>query len=122
MGSHSVLFKASYHWKELQKPPSPRCAHVAGLIQNNSYKYICFYGGWDGIGNLFNDCIFFDLNKKEWIPITFSQFPGKNTQRFAHASCMLGQNELLVFGGVNLSCDFRDLVILSLNHCVLEKV
>jgi len=118
-----VLDLDDYKWTQLSQPPSPRCAHTTTFIRTRSRYGLYSFGGWDGCNHIFDDCTVYDLETKLWVqtaaPIAS---PTDGVPRFAHALCALGDggsggddggedHVALLFGGVNMISDLRDLVL-----------
>ena len=95
-------------WTKLEPPPSPRCAHISVLTQT---RHIDVFGGWDGMGTIFNDSISYDTEDNTWITIETLE-EKESVPRFAHCACILSNEKILVTGGVNASSDLSDLIII----------
>jgi hypothetical protein len=88
-------------------------------------------GGWNGQGIIFQDTIVYDVPLDKWA-LTSSNSQNSQTEvqnattvlpRFAHAYASLAtsstsnssieQNVMLILGGVNISTDFSDLILIK---------
>jgi len=94
-----------FKWTHLANSSSPRCSHGGDFL--SSSKLLCSFGGWDGMGQIFDEITVFDLSQKKWAPAQLHGY--LPTERFGHASCVKG-DRLYIIGGVNASDDLKELV------------
>lgn len=87
---------------------------------NESRQMLIIYGGWDGAGTIFNDCLCLHLREqKQWdtTKLVMSSSSSKlvhncNSCRFGHASDLFENGtKVILFGGVNASDDLQDLLV-----------
>jgi N-acetylneuraminic acid mutarotase len=93
--------------------PSPRTGHSATVLSDNTT--ICIYGGWDPndedvvkADEIHSDCFFLDTIKWNWkkgpkamyadLPAEVHGIDG-GPARVGHEAALIGDNEVLVFGG-----------------------
>lgn len=122
--------KGTKLWKKLSDVPSPRCAHSANIIHGGCFskdpktQYIIIFGGWNGSNHIFNDFLIYNIGNGI-IEETTGWQTGKDRlieARFGHASCSsIDANKgtlndgVIIFGGVNVSQDMSDIIIVRLN-------
>lgn len=96
---------SGFRWTCLANLPSPRCSQGGDYL--SSSQSICFFGGWDGMGRVFDELAVLDLSQRKWEGAELhGHLP---VERFGHASCAIGDC-LYFLGGVNASDDLNELV------------
>eukprot|EP00798_Chlamydomonas_sp_ICE-L_P009977 gene9977-7857_t len=87
--------------------PSPRTHHAAALMSNNQ---VIFFGGCTEQGKFLQDTFVLDTRTFAWSsPQSFN----KTTARRSHHTCVQMGGRVLIYGGVNASQVYQDVVVLA---------
>eukprot|EP01112_Ceratiomyxa_fruticulosa_P006662 TRINITY_DN1751_c0_g1_i1.p1 TRINITY_DN1751_c0_g1~~TRINITY_DN1751_c0_g1_i1.p1 ORF type:complete len:449 (-),score=113.57 TRINITY_DN1751_c0_g1_i1:248-1594(-) len=91
---------------KLGVPPSPREGHTAVL--NAANNTILVYGGWDGQKAVFIDVVKYLIVDDQWV-LGFSPKGYYPRARYGHTAITTFDNQMIIFGGRNLTSFFNDM-------------
>lgn len=102
-----------FKWTRLAESSSPRCSHGGGFLPLS--QSLCFFGGWDGMGEVFGELAVFNLSQMKWTATELREYIP--AERFGHATCAI-DNRLYILGGVNASDDLKDLISVQQEYLI----